>query len=176
MALKAFIASALLFLTVIFYLYFKEPYTLNQEVKMSNIPIVEFIDVKNYHITDKRVETDVKAKKVLRYSNRDEIYDIDVKLNRDNSKEQLCAKKALHIDGKLYLSGDVYYETNNSLSLKTNNLEYNLVKKILHSDSDFVLKDKRGIVRGKSLMIDRKNGKFKAQKIVSTIYDLEQLQ
>ena len=175
MALKAFVISALLFLAVIFYLYFKEPYRLNQEVRQSNIPMIEFIDVKNYHITNKRVVTDVKAKRVLKYSNRDEIYDIDVTLNKDDSIERLRAKKAIHKDNKIFLNGDVFYETNNSLSLKTNNLEYNLETKTLYSDSDFILQDKRGIVRGKSFVMDKKNGKFTANNIVSTIYDVERL-
>ena len=168
MALRIFAIAIVLFLAEIVFLTtkdFKDNESLRDDIDFTDIA---FENIDGYLITKNGIEAKIKASKVLKYSNKSEIFDIKTDFLHKNIKNQITAQKATLKEDIMELNGNVHYENNNSMQLNTQNLVYNTKTEIVTANSPFTLTSDRGNAKGDSFIYDQKNGIIKAQKIKYT--------
>ncbi len=140
------------------------------EKNEKDIPLVVFDNPKMYTINDKYVTRVATSKKALRYKTRDEFENTNIILRNLNQKkdyelESLKAKKVLKRGNILELSQDVIYKRDKLISFKTDDLSYDLNKKIAYNDSYFEGKYANHIIKGKNLNLDTKSNEIKSKDI-----------
>ncbi len=172
MGLKIFSLFILLYMTTISYLILsKEKYTNTELKNKKEIPLIEFENIKNYHLTKNGVDTVIKAKKALRFYDRDEIKDVDILTFQRGKKERLRAKEANYKNNIIYLYGNIIYKNEENLTLISEEMIYKLKKKIISSKSPFTLIAKKVKINGKSFVYNRQKGIIEALKIEAIIKD-----
>jgi LPS export ABC transporter protein LptC len=165
MALKIFAIAMVLFLAEIVFLSTKDFKDNSNDRKDFDFTDIAFENIHGYHITKDGIEAKLEASKLLKYKDKAEAFKIKTELTHQNRKSNIIAKKALIKDDIINLSGDVNYEDNTSLEIKSQNLVYNTKTKISTIDTPFVLTSNQGNVKGNNLIYDQKNGTIKAKKI-----------
>ncbi len=161
MALKIFTFLLLIFAGVITYLsiddsIFKKP----QEIK-KDFPAIDFSTLSSYKITKDGVEFKITADRVLKYDNKDEMYNIDAKFLEGNITKSVSANRAILKQDIIFLKDEIVY-SGDGMVLFSNSLEYDINDHVAISNSKFKLKAKNSIVTGDAFKYDSKNGLFDA--------------
>lgn len=170
MAIKLLYYFIALFIAVTVFLLYQEPYVLGASKTNMNKPNIEMVGVMNYSISEDGVSHIAKATKVLRFSNYDKFYTIDItKRSEDNMFENLKADSGKLVKDDLTLKGDVRYSNSNSINFKTEQIEYNLKTEVAKTNTEFILKDNRSVTSGASLVYKSIEGKIFAKSIKTVI-------
>ncbi len=144
----------------------------NTDVSKNNkeLPFVVFEEPMMYTINEKYVTRVVKAKSAARYKNRDEfrytyltLRNLDEK--KDYNLEKLKASLIVKKDDKLKLSNGVEYRRDDFVSFITDELEYDLDKKIAYNNVPFKGKYDKHFLKGNSLLLDTKKSELKVNDI-----------
>lgn len=142
----------------------------NKVVKNKNDnPLVTFTDATMYTMTYDEVSRIVQAKTALRYKSRDEMYDATI-INRVKDKKNgevkdiISAEKMLK-QGDLYsLYNNVKYDRDVFLSLRTNELYYDIKKEIAYNNVPFKGMYKGDILNGDKFYLDNTTKFLKASQ------------
>jgi LPS export ABC transporter protein LptC len=169
MAVRFLVFFAAIILVAIIYLAFQKPHFIKKESSKEQVPLFEFIDVSNYNITKEGIELYVKAKKAVKFTDYDKMYNVEAKMKRKGFIESLRADIATLKDKVLDLEGDTRYERSDGVTLKSKKIQYLMQSRVLISKAPFVLSDKNSIVYGDSFVYDIKKGTISAKKIKSVI-------
>ena len=137
MALRTLVAFVGAFMSILLFLLVQEPYALNFKAQDAKIAQMEMHVVKDYEITTDGVNSIINAKKAMRFSDRDEFYEVDGIVRDEGLVNTLRANKAISHDGIIELHGDVYYVRSDDFTLKSEQVIYNREKKELFSDVAF---------------------------------------
>ncbi len=152
------------------FLLYQKPYNVAQSKDSKDNPNIEMINMVNYSITEDGIAHVVKASKVLRFVDRDEFYNIDtIRRTKSTLLEKLKADSGLLVKDDLQLAGDVRYLNSDSVQFQSQEADYNLKTKVVKTDVDFMLKDKRSITRGTSMVYNTIEGKIYANNIKSIL-------
>lgn len=146
MAIRVFVYS-LLALSLLAIVLGSE--TKSKEGELQERAALTFHDSTLYVIAQDGVESIVNSKKVLRYKNRDVMYDgrlITKVKNQVNLVDTVESKIILKVGDDLTFLNDVYYSRGDSINLKTDALDYNTKLKIAKNSKPF-----EGIYYGSSL-------------------------
>jgi len=165
MALKIFAIAIILFIAEIVFLTtkdFKESTTDRKDIDFTDIT---FEKIQSYHITREGCKAKLEASEVLKYKDYAKIYDIKTEFTHKNKQSHIKADKALLSGDRIHLLGDVNYEDNESLEIKSEDLLYNTKTKIVTIDVPFRLTSQSGNVAGNNLIYDQINGTIKAKNI-----------
>ena len=165
MGLKIFTIILILFVAEITFLSTKEPKKLSSFKKDINYSTIEFTKIKGITITKKGITEKITASKVLKFKTHDELYNISASFQENNISHTLQAKKATYKNGYLTLSEDVHYENNQSLQIKSQELEYNTKTKIATSPGAFTMYSDKGVAHGDTFVYDIKTNRLKGQKL-----------
>ncbi len=165
MVIKVFAIVIVLFLAEIIFLSTKDFDNSQNDKKSIDFTDIEFENIQAYLISKDGVDAKLEAKKVLKYSQKSEIFDIKTEFLHKNLKNTITSNKAILRDDIIALNGDVHYENNNSMKIDTQNLVYNTKTEIIETNSSFILTSLKGDVRGESFIYDQKSGNIKADKI-----------
>jgi LPS export ABC transporter protein LptC len=166
MALKFFTILLALFVAEITFLAFKEPKSIksSNEDKL-NHSTIKFTDIQSYMINKDGIQNSIRASKALKFANHDEVYDINISYINRGRKDQISAKKAIHTNGIFYLTQNVFYENNLSISLESEELEYDSRNKIAHSNLPFKFYTQKGNMIGEGFRYDIQNQILKSNKV-----------
>ncbi len=175
MALKFFTILLVLFVAEITFLALKEPKIISTTQDHINHSTIEFTNVQSYMITKDGIQNNIQASKALKFSHHDEVYDINISYKNNNREDHISAKKAIHTDGTFYLTKNVLYENNLSLSLHSEEIEYNIDKKIAHSNSPFEFSTPKGNMIGEGFRYDIQNQILKSNRVKFKIEYEEEL-
>ncbi len=173
MALKIFTFMLLLFSGIITYLSLDESIFTQPKSLDENFPVIDFANVESFQITKEGIDAKIYADRVLKFTNKDEMYNVKAHLKKDNITQNISANKATLKDKTLYLKDKVRYENNNSLVLLSENLEYNMSSHIAISNSAFTLTSKQGVSKGEGFRYDSKNALFEASSVEFIIKEVE---
>ncbi len=165
MVIKVFAIVVVLFLAEIVFLSTKDFDDKQNDRKDIDFTDIAFENIEAYLISKDEVVAKLEAKKVLKYSQKSEIFDIKAEFLHKNLKNSIVSDKATLEGDIMKLSGDVHYENNNSIKIDTQNLLYNTKTEIVLTNYPFILTSLRGDVEGDSFIYDQKSGTIKADKI-----------
>ncbi len=165
MALKLFTILLALFVAEITFLAFKEPKTISTKKDTLNHSTIKFTNIQSYSIDKNGIQNSIKASKALKFTQHDEIYDINISYKNDNREDQISAKKAIYTNGIFYLTQNVFYENNLSISLKSEELEYDSKNRVARSNLPFKFYNKQGNMIGEGFRYDIQNQIFKSNKV-----------
>ena len=90
-------------------------------------------------------------------------------------KEILKAKQANLKQNKIFLYGDIFYQNEEGITLKSQKMEYDIKNKIISSKTPFTLNSKKALITGESFVYNRQKGIIKATKIEATIKETEKI-
>ncbi len=176
MGLKIFIGFIIFYFSSITYLtLFEKKFVKKDLFNKNEIPLIEFKDIKNFHIDKKGVDTIIKAKEALRFQDHDEIREANILTFQRGKKESLKAKQANYKNDIIYLYGNIQYENEEGLKLFSNKMVYKLKEKILSSQTPFTLISKKAKIEGDSFVYNRQKGIIKALKIKAIIKETKKL-
>ncbi len=165
MALKIFAIAIILFLAEIVFLTTKDFKDSSNGRKDIDFTDITFENIHSYHVTKEGLRAKLEASKVLKYKEHAKIYDIKTEFTHKNRQNNIKANEALLKGDTIHLLGDVNYEDNASLEIKSEDLLYNTKTKIVTIDVPFRLTSQSGNVVGTNLIYDQKNGTIKAKNI-----------
>ncbi len=165
MALKIFTIILALFIAELTFLATKEPKNLKHKKEDLFSANLEFEKLKGSTITLDGITNSLKASKAIKYDNKEELYKIDLTYKDTNLTHTIKAEKAIHKDDKLIFKKNIFYENNQSMQIKTENLEYNLKDKVISSKEPFIMSRDDSRLRGDSFVYDMKNRALKAKEI-----------
>jgi lipopolysaccharide transport protein LptA len=147
------------------------PKNYNKQNKNStNTPLLVFKDATMYTLNDKKVTQIIKASKVNKYENKEEIIKgtlisrVEMKNNQDLT-DIISANNILKIKDDLVFNKDVTYLRDNFISFKTTKLNYNLKTKIAKNRTNFIGKYYNNQIQGKNLYINIKKEYIKIDQI-----------
>ncbi len=165
MGLKIFAIILLLFAAEITFLSTKQPKDLRVSTNDINYTTVAFYGLKGCKIDANGISEHLEASKALKFKTYDELYDLNTTFVKKDITHTLIAQKARYQNERLYLSGDVRYDNNKSMRIKSRELEYNTITKIVKSPVPFTLTSAKGTMVGDSFIYDMTNGKIKGEKM-----------
>ncbi len=174
MGINIFLA---LLLSLSFFIYLIPIKSSNSSKTIKDLPLVIFEKPTMYTINEKYISRVAKAKNAYKYKNRDEFENADIILrNIDEEKdykfENLEALQIIKKDNILELKKRVNYKRDDFISFKTDELLYDLTKKIAYNNLPFEGRYNRHFVSGKDLILDSKKSELKA-KDIHFEFDLE---
>lgn len=152
MSLKLFAILLSLVALLMLVLSVQDPYFLSFKAPVANIENIQISSFNAYELNATKVNSNIKAKKWLRYDDKDVLEDFLIK----TQKEQIAAIKAIKMGDDISLKGQVFYKDTNQTSIKAKELFYNTKDKILISDDNFTALIGKNTISGKSLSYDTK--------------------
>lgn len=110
----------------------------------SERPMVSFYDTVMYNIDTKSVNHVIPSKEAYLYKGREEMVDATVvtkeeKNRYDKSTNSVSAESMIKVGDDIYLDGNVDLQMANGMQLKTEQLQYNIKKKIVQNEQRFVV-------------------------------------
>lgn len=165
MALKIFAIAIMLFLAEIVFLTtkdFKESSFTRNDLDYTDIA---FEKMHGYVITAEGVEANIKAEKLLKYSDKIVLEEVESSFASKHRQNQIDAKEADIEDDIITLKGDVVYENNESTTFKTDTLVYNTKTKVATSDTPFTMQSLQGNVTGEGFTYNEMNKTMHADEI-----------
>lgn len=168
MGIRGFI---LILFCIAFVMLFYTDNTKVEVIEKKELPTVVFDNSIMYKISQNSVLEVLTSSKTNIFKDKEEFIDAAIVLKSDkdfNKTNNISADYILKIDDMLYLNKDVNLYTANGLSLNTQELTLDIVKKIGTNSSPFVAKIDNNIFNGDNLYLDinnrhimAKNCKFK---------------
>ena len=165
MALKIFAIAIILFLAEVVFLTtkdFKDSTHTRQDLDFTDI---SFENINSYLVTQEGCNSKLEASKLLKYKDHAKVYDVKTEFLHQNQQNNIQSKKATIKGDIIHLMGDVNYENNSSLHVKSEDLVYNTKTKVSIIKTPFTLTSDRGTVKGNNFIYDQINGTIKAKNI-----------
>ena len=154
---------ALFTMAIIFLMYDKKEIAI--EITNEEKPKVSFYDSVMYDITTKNVSQMIQSSQAYIYKSREELIDALIVTRHETDKEDetkdgvdiVRADYMIKIKNDVYLDGNVHLQLNNSIDLKTEQLEYNTQTKIAKNNIAFeMIKDESDFI-GDHIYLDGQN-------------------
>jgi hypothetical protein len=163
MAIKSFVIG-LFFLALLS--LFSTIATKAVQKEAHEIPLITFVDSIMYTLNEEEVSQIVKSQTAIQYKQKDEMYDGIIVLRAKNEKEDIKdiikANKIVK-QGTLYsFYGDVQYDRDDFLSLRTQELFYDEATTVAHNSKPFTAVYYQDNLRGESLYLHQNKELFKA--------------
>jgi LPS export ABC transporter protein LptC len=165
MGLKIFSIFLILFIAEITFLSTKKPKELKISKKDINYSTIEFRGLQGCSIDKTGISERITASRALKFKTHDELYDLNTTFIEENITHKLTAKRAYYQNNIFRLTKEVNYENNQSMQIKSEELEYNTKTKIAESKTPFILTSKQGEMHGKTFIYDMKQGKIEGEQI-----------
>ncbi len=166
MAVKSLYYFVFIFIGITVFIVFQKPYTLHVTDKNRALATIIMSDVKSYDITTNGVVSFSSADFVKRYANYDEFDNVRLlRQNENGYVESVSAKEGILKKNLLKLKKDFRYDRSDGVTLRSEEVDYNLDSKVLSSQVDFTLSNFKGTSYGKSFVYDTLNGVVQASKI-----------
>ena len=173
MVVKIFAIILLLLVMEITFLSTQEPVTF--EIKHPKIAFsdVTFEKLDAALITTEGIKGQLRADRALSYKDRNELYKIDTQIHFKDHTDYLKADKAVQRPDMLHFINNIFYDSNHTLLLKSDDLVYNIKTDIAISRTPFVLVKDGSEAKGTYLEYHSKERYVKANDVTFTIEEKE---
>ncbi len=146
---------------------------LEDDIQTQEKPMVSFYGSTSFTIDDKSVKSIVKSTEAYMYKNREEMVDATL-LSRD--KKNLVANFiksdfATKFENDIYFDGNIFFQSSNGVNLKSEQLEYNILDKIVKNYAPFEVEHNNNTYRGEDIYYDTKIQLLKANNIQFGVKD-----
>ena len=150
----------LLVLSIVVLFYEKEMKN-NFVEKSITKPLVDFKDSIIYEISKDGVAKIIQLDNAYLFNEYQKANNVTIlfKKNKDDIDNTLSAKFAKKVGDDIFLKGNVYLQRGDNFNLRTEDLQYNIVSKILTTNKEFVLKIDDNQFKGRGLFLDTKINK-----------------
>ncbi len=175
MALRIFAIAILLFLAEIVFLTTKDFKDYQNEKNDIDFTDIAFENINGYLITKDGLEAKLDASRLLKWGDRSQLFDAQALFLHQNRQNSISANEVLLEEDTMYFSGDVHYENNESLDIKSQTLVYNTKTEVLDSTMPFKLTSMQGDVNGDSFVYEQKEGIIRIKKVKYTSFENESL-
>jgi len=148
-----------LFTIAILFLLFEKKEVI-VELTNEEKPTVSFYDSVMYNITTKNVNQMVQSSEAYIYNDREELVNgliitkPEIKDDKEESINIVNADYIIKINDLVYLDGNVHLQLNNSIDLKTEQLEYNMKSQIAKNNIEFEMTQDESSFVGNNLYLD----------------------
>ncbi len=129
------------------------------EITNDEKPKVSFYDSVMYDITTKNVNQMIQSTQAYIYNSREELVDALI-VSRKEAKDNVDIVQAdymIKIKNDVYLDGNVHLQLDNSIDLKTEQLEYNIKTQIAKNNIAFEMIQDESNFMGDHLYLDGQN-------------------
>ncbi|HDZ4329580.1 TPA: hypothetical protein RTB68_001475 [Campylobacter jejuni] len=170
MAIKIFGILIALFTITFTILSLQDPYSLNLQTNALNFKNIEAKNLKAYESNASTIKAYYKANSWVRYADRDEFNDF-ITLNLDFN---LSANRLEFFNkdmNKVLFEGNVTYIGTNNVKIISQEVEYQLKDKILHTNTNFKALINGSIINGNTLNYDTKNKILNIQGVNAWLQD-----
>lgn len=157
---------------VVFFLLFQDPYFLDVGEGDSKIAKIEMKNIKDYEMNDKKITRVSKAKKAVRYDDRDVLSDIKMSFIQKDFIYNIKSDEGVHKGDIVTLSGDVKVLRSDDTNFTTSKIKYDTKSKKFWGKESFVYESKLLHATGIGLVYDMEKKDIKADDI-HAIYKLE---
>ena len=156
----------LLAVSVVFLFYTKQD-NLKVEETITK-PLVSFENSIMYNISTQKVSQVIQSQKAFIYNDREELYNVTMVAKHSDDKSKIstntiAAKYILKKDDNLFLKGGVTFHSSDLLTLKTEELQYNLRSLVAKTDVNFIMTNINNSFRGSGLFLDGINNTMVAE-------------
>ncbi|HIP13764.1 MAG TPA: hypothetical protein EYG97_03530 [Arcobacter sp.] len=135
-----------------------------QKREYVNIPLVVFEDSIMYDINEKEISNIVQSRQALNYEDRDELYDATIiSRNNTNTSDNINAEYILKQKGIYKLYQNVSISQGENITLMSDYIEYDSIKKIAKNNVEFLLSYNESELAGTNLYFDAINEIIKAK-------------
>jgi len=165
MGLKIFSIILILFIAEITFLSTKKPKELKVSTEDINYSTIEFTGLQGCSIDKTGISERIVASHARKYKDHDELDNLNTTFIQNGLSHTLTAKSARLQNDILHLTKEVHYENNQSLRIKSEELEYNTKTKIAQSHTPFTLTSKQGNMQGDRFIYDMRHGKIESKQI-----------
>lgn len=167
MGINVFLSSLLLVAAGTYFIPVKN---LSKSDEDKDIPLVVFDKPQMYTLTENSLNRVVEASHVIRYKNRDEMLNANIALkNKDENKnfdtEILKAKRLIKKDDIFTLKNEVVYQRDDFISIRTDELYYNLKTKVAYNNLPYEGKYYNHILKGDKLYLDVAKNSMKSNNV-----------
>ena len=162
----------LLAVSIIFLFYTKQN---NLEIKeLVERPLISFENSIMYNISTVNVSQVIQSQKAFLHKDKEELFNVTIVTKHNDGNSQvstntIAAKYVLKKDDSLFLKGDISFISSDLLTLKTEELQYNLKSLIAKTDVDFTIVSRDNDFNGSKLFLDGKNNRIVAKNTHFTI-------
>ena len=156
----------LFFCSALFLMYTKENKVVIIEKKEK--PLVEFDNSVIYDISTTGVNQVIQSQKAYMYKNSEQLENatILIKSKKDiNKANTISAEQIVKVKDELYLNNNVVLQSEDKMTIKTEELQYNTKTLIGTNSSTFNVEKDDNNFKGVGLYLDGKNNHVKATKI-----------
>ena len=156
----------LFFCSIMFLFYTKENKV--SIVKKEEKPLIKFQDSIIYDISSKGVNQIIQSDKAYIYKNSKQLFNatILIKSVKDENKANiLSADQIVKVDNDLFMNNNIIIESEDKMTLKTQELQYNLKTQIMKNNSEFLVIDNGSKFKGNNLYMNKNENHIKAQQI-----------
>jgi hypothetical protein len=164
MGIKRFIG--LLSILAILFLFY-DIKNVQKNVKNDEKPLVSFYDSVSYRIDEESVKSIVRSSEAYMFQKREEMVGATM-YSRDGKQgvaNFLKSDYVTKIGDDFYFEGNVFFQSKDGLELTTEQLEYNIVSKIVKNYLEFDIEHKGNNYKGKKLFYDSINNNMNAEDI-----------
>ncbi|MEA2049479.1 MAG: LPS export ABC transporter periplasmic protein LptC [Campylobacterota bacterium] len=155
----------LLFFAALFLFYSKE--NIVKVIEKVEKPLVEFENSVMYDISKDGLSQVIQSQNAYKFTNSEQLKNatILIKSKKDNNKSTtISAEQIVKVSDDLYLNKNVIFETENKITLKTEELQYNLKDLIAKNNSFFKITENNNSFEGERLYFNGKINHIKASK------------
>lgn len=136
-------------------------------------PSLEITSFTLHELDTSGVTTIMKGNSALRYDDRYLVKNIDYTDNSKKYKANMIADDGIYKDDIVNLSGNIVYSRADGLLFKTQKAEYDKVRNIATSTTDYVAFMGRSTMKGSSLKYDNVNKTIESKNI-NIVYKLKE--
>lgn len=131
-------------------------------VNQQEVPTVSFYDSVMYEITENNLNQIVHSKEAYIYDKREELVEsvIIARTKKDTSNTNtniVSSDNIVKIKNDLYMDGNVNLQLNNNLTVKTEQIQYNLKTSIAKNNIAFEIIQNGNKFTGEELFLDAKS-------------------
>ena len=161
----------ILFVAMMVFLIFKEPYTLKVvNAQGEIIPDVELFNAQNYQFKESGIDSIVHSKRLARYGDTDKLYAIEAfHKDKEGLHSTLVSDEAILKDKVIDFLTNSHFRRDDGIGLDGEFIRYDMRQKTLSSEKAFIFLQKQSKTHGVSFVYDMKEGVLHANSIQSTI-------
>jgi hypothetical protein len=151
-----------------FYYIYKQSFKEYQNSpNLKEMPKASLDRVLVYRLSQESCDTKVDAKSIKVFNDKTLLSDVEIRSIYNKKEEFLKSKRLIYKDSSIFLKEDSFYLNSDDIRLTSDDMEYALDKKMLISNSAFLLTQNKNEVTGNSFIYDINNSTIKAKKIVA---------
>lgn len=169
MVIKIFYLFVAFFSVLLMLIMVQSPYISANHESNLKIADMQMRGISDYEISQESISACYKADRWQKFGKKNDFFDFDSVILKDERIHKLSSKKAHQIDDTITLYGDAIYQNDKNLTFSSQEIIYDMKNNFVSSNLKFKATQYDNILNGNGIFYDIKNGKINANSIHSTL-------